>query len=278
MHLGEELKKYRKKQNLSEMDLAMLLRISRKDFVQLEAGRLLPSEAVLHTLSELLQIPRAELLAENEPLPIPFHYGKAVNVLPFLVAVVLPALFIISAPLAGSLENVLLQMLIGFFLLFLFPAMGFYDFKRYYSYFTVEEKGFTIYDESRKLPYPFEIVLSLFGQRSTRFIPYSEITMASIYFDSGGYKGSKNGINYRPRQMYFAREIFQCELTLKDKTVADLDLSRAYFPESEERKYFCSVFFYLAEQGVTVSDPKKIIEAVQRKESIIEAGYRDDSE
>lgn len=278
MPVPDRLREYRRQRELSVTDLAMLMHVSREMIEKIETGDLLPDVDFLTRLSGLLDVPLSELLPEDSPLPLPFDYGKPKSLKPIAAILALPTLLVLGALFSPSFGEAWPLLLVAVVFPPLADAMGFFDFRRFYTYFSVTKEGILIFEENR-LPKIANVVLAAFKRRKTRNIRFADIKVAKISFNTSGSKGMGTIVAYRPRQSYRVREPFLLELTLEDKTEVDLDLSQAFYPESKEREYFDSLFRYLCSQGIAVEDPSKVIYSFQHGLNFIDEAYaRDENE
>lgn len=273
--LPDIMQEYRNKKALSTTDLAMLMHVSRDMIEKIEAGDLLPDIDFLTRLSEVLVIPLAELLPEDAAMPLPFNFGKPKNLVPVVAILFFPA-FITFWALLSPFEEAVVSVCMALLIFGVTESIGFFDIRRYYTYFSVTDKSFVIFDGNpwRKAT---NIIRTIFKRRKVKEIPFSEIKNAKIWFDTSGFKGSSSVLAYRPRQSFRVREQFLCKLTLEDETEVTLDLSQAFYKESKEREHFCSLFHLLCHQGIAVEDPSRVLYSFQNGENFVAEAYNRDT-
>lgn len=272
MIISYNIKKYRTEKNLSQEELAKLMNISRQSISKWERGESMPSIDNLLVLSDLLSLPLDSLVKRKNYFPLNFDYGKPKNKIPIFVISFFPGLMLIASLFTNGKERLAL-IVASLFTLFLTSSVGFFDFKRYYSYFTVNGFGLLIFDGNKKLLPIIHIIRAIFNIRKIREIPFSDIEYAKIYFDTHGYKGEGTSVNFRPRYLYNVRERFQCHLLLKNGEEIILDLSQAFYPDSKERKYFYNMFLYFYERGIKLKDPFNILKSIKNEYDFIEEAY-----
>lgn len=67
MSIGEKIRKYRKQNNLTQLELAQLSNLSRTYVADVERGRYNPSVETLKTIAAALKIDPAQLISEEKP-------------------------------------------------------------------------------------------------------------------------------------------------------------------------------------------------------------------
>lgn len=273
MILSFNIKKYRLEKNISQEELAKLMNISRQSISKWERGESMPSIDNLLLLSDLLALPLDSLIKRKNYLPFDFDYGKPKNKIPIFLIMLFPGLMLISSLFTSRKERLIL-IIVSLFILLLTSSVGFFDFKRYYSYFTVTRTGLLIFNANKKVPPIFYIILSLFNIRKTKEIPFSDIKYAKIYFDTHGYKGMGTSVIYKPRQFYNVRERFECQLLLKNGEKITLNLDQAFYPDSKEREYFYNMFLYFHEKGIRIKDSFGILKSIKQEYDFIEQAYK----
>ncbi|MGX7024694.1 helix-turn-helix domain-containing protein [Vagococcus hydrophili] len=275
MIISSNIKKYRELNKFSQEELANRMNISRQSISKWERGDALPSVENLIRLSELLDLSLDELILEKEQFPLPFEYDRLTSKFVFFASMFIPLLMIISSlPDIFTSRDSQLGALSGIILICLIQLTGFVNFKRYYTYFTISKTGIEYFDNSMYSPVLVRAILGMFGIRKTKKITYSEIEKMIIYFNNQGNQGLGTTVAYRPRQMYYDREAFLLIFQLKNGEEVELNLDRAFFRESQERKYFCAIFDYFKSKDIPVEDPYQVLLSIENEYSIIEEAYK----
>ncbi len=273
MILNNQIKLYRQAAGLTQEQLAEKMYLSRQSISKWENGESYPSIDNLILLSDILSIPLDNLVKEKLNFPTPFDFGKPKSKKPLFVASFFPCLLFIAALLEkGDLSLRLIPFFAGIFSIGIIRSLTPFDFKRYYSYFTVHRQGIEVDTTTGKLS-SIKILKSLFGKRSTKFIPLKSIQSITIHFDTSGYQGS-DGMDYRPRQMYLVRESFFMTLKTNENDIYTLDLDSVYYPSSKENQYFYSICCYLYKNDIKIMDPYKILESIHHEYEFIEEAYK----
>ena len=272
MIISANIKKYREKNGLTQEELSSMMNISRQSVSKWETGQALPSIDNLILLSDLLELPLDQLVREADQLSTPFYYGKPNNKVPLYAWLFLPAILCISSILGKSY----IEILVAAFLTFLFYALGFYDFKKYYTYFIITKRGLIVSDVKPWFPFLplISIIRGAFGQRKEKEILFSAIDFSLIFFDNKGFEGPNTSVVYRPRQLYVNRESFYLQLFLKDNQKIDLNLDQAFYADSNERRNFINIFKFLMAKGVQIKDPYHILESLKHELNFIEEAYK----
>ena len=275
MIISSNIKKYREEKDFTQEELASRMNISRQSISKWERGDALPSIDNLIRLSELLDLSLDELIMNRGELPLPLHYGKFKSKKVFVYYMFLPFFMICygigflpySSEAWGFIGG-------GVFLGALINEINFVDLRRLYTYFTVGKTGIEFYDRTRYCPKIILEVIAFFGKRKTRFIDYQEIDNIEIYFNNKGFQGHNTTVGYRPRQFFYNREELLLIMTTNAGEKIKLNLDRAYFPDSDERKYFCAMFDYFESRGIIIEDPCYVLDSIKNEYSIIEEAYK----
>lgn len=267
MTLASNIVKYRKKNQLSQEQLAEALNISRQSISKWETGENLPSIDNLISLSGLLDISLDELITGEPYLHFPYNYGKPRNRWPvfFLVLMTLIAALIFSgfhnfyAPLFGALAGYTMVVL-------LLP----FDFKRYYTYWTLKKMGIVyvvnnkdVYNSLEELTIPIK---TLFHARKTAFIPYQQIKKITVKLDL--FATNPNSVNaprggYAPGRAQYMHEGFHLIITTKQDQEIYLDLRQYYWPRSSERQMLSTILMFLQRKNIEFVDEQNISELVK---------------
>lgn len=271
MIISANIKKYREKNGLTQSALSSMMNISRQSISKWETGQALPSLDNLIMLSDLLEIPLDQLVREADQLSTPFYYGKPNNKAPLYAWLFLPTILCVSSALSKSY----IEIIVAVFLTFLFYSLGFYDFKKYYTYFIITKRGFLVSDAKPWFPFlPFiSIVRGAFNHRKEKEILFSTISFGSIYFENKGFEGPNTSVVYRPRQLYINRESFYFQVFLTEHQKVELNLDQAFYLDSNERKNFINIFKFLITKGIRVKDPYHILKSLENELNFIEEAY-----
>ncbi|WP_166806581.1 hypothetical protein [Companilactobacillus zhachilii] len=162
----------------------------------------------------------------------------------------------------------LLMVTISYFMgIFLFP----FDFKRYYTYWTLNRTGI-IYINGTKGKYtsldemiiPFK---ALFRLRKPKYISYRKIKSIEIKVDLFAYNPSAmiTFDNYVPNFGQTMHEMFYLEVTTIDNQKIYLDLRQYYWPDSKERKMLATILTFLRRKNIEFIDKQNITEIVKDK-------------
>ncbi len=207
-----------------------------------------------------------------ENISIPFYFGKPQSKIPLACLFVIPSVILFFSLIFFSLIGVIFALL----LLFIIYGSGFYDFKRYYSYFVITDQGIIYNPFQNKYPFfPFvEIIKGALGKRREKFISYKEIDLGLISFDTEGFKGLNTSVIFRPRYLYFVREEFIFTVIQKNKTRVVLNLDVAFYSNSLERKNFYMLFKYINSKGIPIKDKNSIINSFCNDKNFITEAYK----
>ena len=273
MILSANIKKYREDHHFSQEELASQMMISRQSISKWERGESLPSIENLVLLSELLEISLDQLIKDTEDLPLPFEYGRKPKWL-FWAWMILPMMMLFSGIVASTFEESVTYFLMGFFFTLMIDFVGFVDLRQCYNYFTVDRKGIEYYDKKGFYPRVFRELAAMFNIRPTKFVAYSDIDKMAIYFNNQGYEGQNTTVAYRPRQSFINREEFLLLVHTKEGDVIELNLDRAFFSQSEERRYFCGMFKYFESKGIEITDKYHILDSIENERDLIKEAYK----
>ncbi|CAJ1185025.1 hypothetical protein CPR19088_GLDEOEPO_01818 [Companilactobacillus paralimentarius] len=273
MSLASNIVKYRKKNQLSQEQLAEALSISRQSISKWETGENLPSIDNLISLSGLLDISLDELITGEPYLHFPYNYGKPKNRWPvfFLIVVMLIAVLIFSGfhnfyvPLLGALASYTMVILVSPF-----------DFKRYYTYWTLNKTGITyvinnkdVYNSLEELTIPIKTLLHA---RKTGFIPYQQMKKITVKIDlfevnPNSAMGLKGG--YAPTRAQYMHEGFHLIITTKQDQEIYLDLRQYYWPQSSERQMLSTILMFLQRKNIEFVDEQNIAELVKDRSVVL---------
>lgn len=275
--ISENIIKYRKENNYSQLELAQILKISRQSISKWETGENLPSIDNLLSLSGLFNISIDELITGDSYLHFPFYFGKPKSKLPFY-CLTLPFLIIL---LVGIHDKQFFQSLGIIFLLF--PVIIFlnpFDFKRYYTYWQFDKLG--IYNGGpRKTNFLDELWLpfkGVFFSKKKYYFTYKDIATLELSCLKYGYNPAEfNVFNaYSPRMIHIVNEPFFLIVTTKNGDVMKLDLWPYENSDSDERKYLPSLLAYLERKGIPLVDHEELLPIIKKRESVINYIYRTD--
>lgn len=275
MELAKNIVKYRKRNKLSQEQLAEALNISRQSISKWETGENLPSIDNLISLSGLLDISLDELITGEPYLHFPFDYGKPKNRWPqvilvlvmVLVATIITILFG-KTPLIATFD-IILGILISYFFM---TRMGFYDYKRYCDYWTLEKSGISYsIDDEDEISFGKDFIMPLLGLlniRSTKFISYKQIKSVEIYLKLYEYDPSKEltlmgGSGISASSMV---EQFELRITLLDGKRINLNLNQYYWKDSKERKMLGTIVTFLKRKHFEFIDKQGIADLLRDDE------------
>ncbi len=275
MIISNNIKKHREAQHFTQEELANRMHISRQSISKWERGDALPSIENLIALSELLDLSLDELILNKEDLPLPIHYGKFKSRKVFLLWMGFPLFMLLYGLMMMSYDTEAFIIILGaLWIGGMIHETGFIDFRRMYNYFTVTKAGIEYFAPNHYSPKLFREIAALFGKRVTKFVSYGEIKEMEIYFNNKGFKGHGTTVAYRPRQYFYNREFFELLLHLNNGEIIRLNLDMAYFPESNERKYFCPMFDYFESRGVPIKDSYNILHSIKNEYDLIDEAYK----
>ena len=263
MSLAENIIKFRKANGLSQAELAQELHIARQSVSKWEQGENLPSIDNLITLSGLLDISLDELITGSAYLHFPLAFGKPKNKLALwlLFAVTFGGSLILfmSEKMYGN--NVRALVVSGLWTLIVYPLLTYYmyDFKRYYTYWTLDKKGihYTI-PQTKLFKGLFDELLlpvfALFGSRKTFYVPYNEISSIEIDWQTGDTKRV-------PKQFGL--------IVKTEATEIWLDVRSYYLRRSKEQQLLGSVLLFLKRKQFAYIDPQQVTKRIVEKQELI---------
>lgn len=268
MVLSDNIVKYRKRNQLSQEQLAESLNISRQSISRWETGESLPGIDNLISLSGLLDISLDELITGEPYLHFPFDYGKPKNRWPVFFLVLL----IIGFSGIAAIENIFIALLLSIIAYFMGTFMGPFDFKRYYTYWTLNRTGITyISDTKGKYTGIDELIIplkALFHLRKPQFISYKKIKSIEIKVDLFAYNPNAMIIfdDYVPNMGQTMHEMFYLLVTTKDNQKIYLDLRQYYWPDSKERKMLATILTFLQRKNIEFIDKQNITEITKNRD------------
>lgn len=270
--LAKNIVKYRKRNNMSQEQLAEALNISRQSISKWETGENLPSIDNLISLSGLLDISLDELITGEPYLHFPFNYGKPKNHWPQIILVLVMVIFTASlTTLFGRTSLIkIFDIIFGILISYTFVTrMSFYDYKRYCNYWTLQKNGITYaVDSEDDISFGKDFLMPLMGLlniRSTKFIPYKRIKSMEIYLKLYGYNPSKEltlmgGAGISASSMV---EQFELRITLLDGKKVNLNLNQYYWKDSKERKMLGTIVTFLKRKHFEFIDTQGIAELLR---------------
>lgn len=262
MSLASNIVKYRKKNHLSQEELSQSLNISRQSVSKWENGDNLPSIDNLISLSGLLDISLDELITGEPYLHFPYNYGKPKTRWPifWLVLVVLLGVVVFSvfrnfyAPIIGGLLTYVM-----------FVTFNPFDYKRYYTYWTLDKKGISYITNSKDVYSNLDDILipikTLIGKRKTQFVSYKDMKQIEVKLDL--LKVDPNKVNapggaYASRQGQYMHEPFYLAITTTKDEKFYLDLRQYYWKNSSERQMLSTILMFLKRKNVEFVDTEDI--------------------
>lgn len=277
MTLSKNIVKFRKSNNLSQEQLAKKLNISRQSVSKWENGQTLPSIDNLISLSGLLNISLDELITGEPYLYFPFNFGKPKNKIPavILILVLILLVLIIKPEIDSNIVTFIGGAFISVAILYGLISYVFpFDYKRYYSYWTLTRKGIIYATPYLRTPgfkgYFDEYIMPIkafFYLRKTKFISYSEIKSIEIVFKP--FKKNPDTLlsfgPYTPRFQQTMREDFFFKVITHDNNILFLDLKEYYNSSSKEHKTLPTIILFLKRKNIEYLDSQGISEVILKK-------------
>lgn len=268
MNLADNIVKYRKKNNLSQEQLATALNISRQSISKWETGENLPSIDNLISLSGLLDISLDELITGEPYLHFPFNYGKPQS----KTAAILLGIFVCLGLLVGFIGKFWYGLIAAVFVYMIFVNFYPFDYKRYYNYWTLEKAGIRYVPNSQRAYGMIENIylplLALFHTRKTEFVKYKEIKSIAIKVDLFEYQPSK-ALTLGPNSGNASQilvEPFYFEITTNDDKVIYLNLKDFYWRNTPERQMLPTIIQFLKRKNLEFIDQQGISEMVMDRD------------
>src|SRR5699024_1027334 len=147
MALADNIIKYRKKNGMTQEQLAESLMISRQSISRWELGENLPSIDNLISLSGLLDISLDELITGEPYLHFPFDFGRPKS----KTAAVILIIIVMFPILAGFIGNIWMSLVVALILYMIVVWFYPFDFKRYYNYWSLEKKGIRYISDNQEV-------------------------------------------------------------------------------------------------------------------------------
>ena len=282
MNIGENIRKFRKVQGMSQAALAEQMYISRQSVSKWENQESLPSIENLIVLSGILEISLDELITGEAYLHFPYKFGKLRHqkiaagyiLLPTFIMLIFFAVAI-KYP-SQSLVLVLSGIGIQLFLYPLLLVMQPFQLSRMYTYWQLTKTGIRcpIYQETNQFKYLLPIK-GLF-KRKDQLIPYHEITQILIeaeVFPVDPSIGTGIVNAYTPRMLSIMYEPFQLVLSTKSGNQYKLDLQAYYQEDSPEREVLYSILLFLKRKQIVIKDPQQLLITIKQRGSITDTLY-----
>lgn len=277
MALANNIVKYRKRNKLSQEELAQSLNISRQSISKWETGENLPSIDNLISLSGLLDISLDELITGEPYLHFPFNFGKPKNRMPvfYLLFSMILVLVIFSMVFRNFIFGFCFALAEYMIITLFYP----FDFKRYFTYWTLEHQGIRYLKNSKPIYGGFvdEFVMpirALFHLRSTDFVPYKQIKSIAIKMNLYGFEPSKilaigPTAAYASETSQSLREPFYFEVRTIDDKIIYLDLRQYYWKGAVERKMLLTIVSFFKRKNLEFIDQQGIVELMTDNKSDI---------
>ncbi len=294
MTLAQNIMRFRKENGLSQQQLAEQLNLSRQSVSKWENGESLPGIDNLILLSGLLNISLDELITGEAYLSFPLHYGKPQSKKPAVLLSVSLLLMVLSpfglgaelASVGDFLAVAGISLFLAVMLYVMLTHMLPFDFKDYYSYWTLEKTGiaYPIFQAQAMADLgPFQqafLPLAAFLRlRQTEFISYSEIVEMEVCFVPFPKNPTKlvtiNFNGYTPRMHQVLRERFYLKVTTKAGQVVELDLRAYYKVAAKERKLLGAILAFFKRKQFVFTDSRNIYPLVRKRENMIEKMYEE---
>ena len=286
MTISENIKKFRQENNLSQEQLAKKLNIARQSISKWENGETLPSIDNLIALSGLLDISLDELITGEPYLHFPFNFGKPKSKFPaiLLILILVLGVLFIKEEFNNNLLAFLCASISVIFILYSLIVYAFpFDYKRYYSYWTLSKKGISYATSYLRSPevkgYFDEYILPIkafFHLRKVKFVAYSEIKSIEIIFKP--FKINPDKVlafgPYTPRFSSTMREDFFFKVVTTNGDIFFLDLREYYYSSSKEHKNLPSIISFFKRKKFEYIDKQDISKIILKKEdNFIEKFY-----
>lgn len=284
--IAKNIKRFREENNLSQEQLAEKLNIARQSVSKWENGETLPSINNLVILSGLLDVSLDELITGEPYLNFPFSFGKPKNKIPIMVLVIF--IILITIFIKEEFNNNILVFLcstgITIFILYSLIIFAFpFDYKRYYTYWTMNKKGISYAQKNTRedgIQRVFDdYILPIKGflnLRKLNFVNYSEIKSIEIIFKPFKVNPDKAiGFTlYTPRFQSNMKEDFFFKVTTYKGDIFFLDLKPYYSNLSKENKYLPTIIAFLKRKNLKYIDNYNITDIIIKKEkNFIEEFY-----
>lgn len=263
MALADNIVKYRKRNKLTQEQLAESLMVSRQTVSKWEVGQNLPSIDNLISLSGLLDISLDELITGEPYLHFPFNYGKPRSKAPAIFL----SLVILLILIFGAFFNIFVALIVAvlFYLLTIWQSP--FDFKTYYDYWTLDKKGISyikgsgeVYNTFQSLSMPLKALLRV---RSTDFVSYKQIKQITLKLQLLGYQPSKTlSLNGGYTASQLDTESFFLKILTKDDVEIYLDLKPFFWHDSIERQMLPTVLAFLKRKDVDFVDEQGIVDLI----------------
>lgn len=261
MALADNIIKYRKKNGMTQEQLAESLMISRQSISRWELGENLPSIDNLISLSGLLDISLDELITGEPYLHFPFDFGRPKS----KTAAVILIIIVMFPILAGFIGNIWMSLVVALILYMIVVWFYPFDFKRYYNYWSLEKKGIRyisdnqeVYSSWDNLVMPIKALLKM---RKTKFIPYRQMKEIAIHLQLLGY--NPRHTIYSPGTSQLMNEGFTLKITTKDEQIVYLTLKPYYTKKSKERQMLPTILEFLKRKNVKFIDKQNICELLK---------------
>lgn len=286
MNLSENIVKFRKSNDLSQEQLAKKLNISRQSVSKWENGETLPSIDNLIALSGLLNISLDELITGEPYLYFPFNFGKPKNKIPAVILIVLliSSVLFIKTETAGNIGMFIGTAFLSVIILYSIILYAFpFEYKRYYSYWTLNRKGISYATPYLRTPgfkgcfdeYIMPIK-AFFHLRKTKFVSYSEIKSIEIIFKPFKISPDRSFAlgPYTPRFQQIMKEDFFFKVITHNDDIFFLDLREYYYNNSKEHKTLATIILFLKRKNIEYLDNQGISEIIlKRQENFVQKMY-----
>ena len=281
MHIGKNIAIYRKKNHLTQEELAKKLSITRQSVSKWENEETLPSIDNLVTLSGLLDISLDELITGEAYLHFPLEYGVIQHrklLYLFLLSPTFIAILIALNAFTNFSENyfylaiaLLMQILLYSVFVYLFPLKK----SRLYTHWTLTKKGIDV--PIYKMNFWTELWLPIkeLINRQTKFISFDEIEYLSLEINA--FRIDPNvgvGFNgYFVRNISIMNEAFELAIMTKQGDTYKLDLTGYYFTDTKDRQLLYSILLFLKRKQIPIHDPHHVLPLIKERKSVVDTLY-----
>lgn len=264
MALADNIIKYRKKNGMTQEQLAESLMISRQSISRWELGENLPSIDNLISLSGLLDISLDELITGEPYLHFPFDFGRPKS----KAAAVILIIIVLIPILMGFIGNIWMSLLIAVILYMIVVWFYPYDYKCYYNYWSLEKRGIRYISDNQEVYSSWDNLImpikALLKMRKTKFIPYQQMKEIEIHLQLLGYNPRHS--NYSPGTSQLMNESFTLKITTKDEQIVYLTLKPYYVKKSKERQMLSTILEFLKRKNVEFIDKQNICELLKNSD------------
>lgn len=281
MYIGKNIAKYRKKNQLTQADLAKELSIARQSISKWENSETLPSIDNLITLSGLFDISLDELITGEAYIHFPLEYGLIKHrkfLYTFLFSPTILAILTAWNAFPDFSENstyiamaLFIQGLLYPLFIYMFPIKK----SRLYTHWTLTKQGISV--PIYKLNFWTELWLPIkeLVHRQTKFISFKDIDHLRLELDPFAIDPNRGiGLGtYYARNISIMSEAFYLVIVTKQGEKYAVDLSGYYFKESSDRHLLYTILLFLRRKQIPIQDPHHLLPVIKNRGSVIDRLY-----